>query len=40
MWIFFTQVDIDLDYVSDFMTQRKENKDIKNVVLFNNIKYI
>ena len=27
-------------YVSDFMIQGKENKDIKNVVLFNNVKYI
>ena len=35
-----TKVLIDYDYVSDFMIQGKVNKDIKNVLLFNNMKYI
>ena len=37
LWAMFTQLHIN---VPDFMIQRKENKDIKNVVLFNNTKYI
>ena len=39
-WLLFTQVHIDSDYVSHFIIQGKENKDIRNVVLFNNITYI
>ena len=39
-WVLFTKVHIDYDYVSDFMIHGKVNKDIKNVLLFNNMKYI